>query len=91
MAIIKKFRIKSFKNNKEVVKLENISFSFGERKVLENRSDDESNTILKRYDIYMDKTRPVLDYYSSKKEFHEIDGNLQINQISEKMLGILNV
>ena len=29
MAIIKKFRIKSFKNNKEVVKLENISFSFG--------------------------------------------------------------
>ena len=73
------------------MKLENISFSFGERKILENRSDDESNTILKRYDIYMDKTKPVLDYYSSKKEFHEIDGNLQINQISEKMLGILNV
>ncbi len=36
MAIIKKFRIKSFKSNKEVVKLENISFSFGERKILEN-------------------------------------------------------
>ena len=36
MAVIKKFRIKSFKKNKEVVKLENISFSFGERKILEN-------------------------------------------------------
>ena len=36
MAIIKKFRIKSFKNNKVIVKLENISFSFGNRKVLEN-------------------------------------------------------
>ena len=36
MAIIKKFRIKSFKSNKEIVKLENISFSFGDRKVLEN-------------------------------------------------------
>ena len=36
MAIIKKFRIKSFKSKKEVVRLENISFSFGERKVLEN-------------------------------------------------------
>ena len=36
MAIIKKFRIKSFKNNKEVVKLENISLSFGKRKILEN-------------------------------------------------------
>ena len=36
MAIIKKFRIKSFKNNKEVINLENISLSFGKRKILEN-------------------------------------------------------
>ena len=73
------------------VKKETILKRIEKRKILEKRSDDESNTILKRYDIYMDKTKPVLDYYSSKKEFHEIDGNLQINQISEKMLGILNV
>jgi len=36
MAIIKKFRIKSFKNNKEVINLENVSLSFGKRKILEN-------------------------------------------------------
>ena len=36
MAIIKKFRIKSFKSNKEVINLENISLSFGKRKILEN-------------------------------------------------------
>lgn len=36
MAIIKKFRIKSFKNNKEIINLENISLSFGKRKILEN-------------------------------------------------------
>ena len=36
MAIIKKFRIKSFKNHKEVVKLENISLSYGKRKILDN-------------------------------------------------------
>ena len=36
MAIIKKFRIKSFKNQKEVIKLENISLSFGKRKILDN-------------------------------------------------------
>ena len=36
MAIIKKFRIKSFKNNQEVINLENISLSFGKRKILEN-------------------------------------------------------
>ena len=42
------------------------------RKVLENRSDDELETILKRYDTYMETTRPVLDYYSKNPNFHEI-------------------
>ena len=73
------------------VKKETIIERIEKRKVLENRSDDESDTILKRYDIYMEKTKPVLDFYSSKKGFHEIDGNLKIDEISEKMQGILNV
>ena len=36
MAIIKKFRIKSFKENKPLIRLEKISFSFGKRQLLEN-------------------------------------------------------
>ena len=36
MAIIKKFRIKSFKENKPLIKLEKISLSFGKRQILEN-------------------------------------------------------
>ncbi len=36
MAIIKKFRIKSFKNHKEVISLQNISLSYGKRKILDN-------------------------------------------------------
>ena len=36
MAIIKKFRIKSFKQKKPILKLENISLSFGKRQILEN-------------------------------------------------------
>ena len=36
MAIIKKFRIKSFKNKKTILELKNLSLSFGERQVLEN-------------------------------------------------------
>ena len=36
MAIIKKFRIKSFKQKKPLLKLENISLSFGKRQILEN-------------------------------------------------------
>ena len=38
MAIIKKFRIKSFKDKKPIIKLENISLSFKNRSVLENIS-----------------------------------------------------
>ena len=36
MAIIKKFRIKSFKQKKPILKIENVSLSFGNRQILEN-------------------------------------------------------
>ena len=36
MAIIKKFRIKSFKQKKPILKLENVSLSFGNRQILQN-------------------------------------------------------
>ena len=36
MAIIKKFRIKSFKSDKPILKLDKISLSFGNRKILDN-------------------------------------------------------
>ena len=61
------------------------------RKVLEKRSDDNSSIILKRYNIYMKETKPVLDFYSSKKGFYEIDGSLNIEQITNKIEGILKV
>ena len=38
MAIIKKFRIKSFKENKPFIRLEKISFSYGKRQILDNIS-----------------------------------------------------
>jgi len=36
MAIIKKFRIKSYKEKKPIIKLDKISLSFGKRKILDN-------------------------------------------------------
>jgi|TARA_B110000914_G_C15496346_1_gene463465 lipopolysaccharide export system ATP-binding protein len=36
MAIIKKFRIKSFKNKKAIIELKKISLAFGKRKILDN-------------------------------------------------------
>ena len=61
------------------------------RKILEKRSDDELNTILKRYDTYMETTKPVLDFYSKNPNFHEIDGTDEIEQITNKIDTFLNV
>ena len=38
MGVIKKFRIKSFKKSKPIISLENISLSYGKRKILDNVS-----------------------------------------------------
>ena len=61
------------------------------RKFLEKRSDDNAETILKRYDTYMEITKPVLDYYSKNQNFHEVDGSMEINDISQKIEEILRV
>ena len=61
------------------------------RKVLENRTDDDLDIILKRYDKYMETTNPVLDFYSKNPNFYEIDGSLKIEQITAKIEGFLNV
>ena len=61
------------------------------RKVLENRSDDEFDTILKRYDTYMETTRPVLDFYSKNLNFHELDGTQEIEEITSKIDSFINV
>ena len=61
------------------------------RKLLEKRTDDNLTTILKRYDTYMETTKPVLDFYSKKANFFEIDGDAKIDEISRKIEQILSV
>ena len=60
------------------------------RKMLEKRSDDELDTILKRYDTYMETTKPVLNFYSKNANFHEIDGSDKIEQITNKIDTFIN-
>ena len=61
------------------------------RKILEKRSDDELDTILKRYDTYMETTKPVLNFYSKNSNFYEIDGSDEIGQITNKIDSFINV
>ena len=61
------------------------------RKLLENRSDDNTDTILKRYETYMETTRPVLDFYSNKSNFREINGAQEIDQITKEIEAFIDV
>ena len=61
------------------------------RKIIEKRSDDDFQTILKRHDTYMETTKPVLDFYSKNVNFHEIDGTSEIEVITAKIDEIISV
>ena len=61
------------------------------RKTIENRSDDDLNTIVRRYDKYMETTKPVLDFYSKNTNFYELDGSSKIEEITAKINSFLNV
>jgi len=62
-----------------------------EKNYLKKRKDDNKETIMTRYEEYMNKTKPVLDFYSSRSYFHEIDGNQKIQVITGKIEQILKV
>ena len=61
------------------------------RKIIENRSDDDTNTIISRYEKYMETTRPGLNFYSENPNFKEIDGSLEIEEITRKIDAFINV
>ena len=61
------------------------------RKIIENRSDDETDTIVRRYETYMKTTQPVLNFYSENPCFKEIDGSLEIDEITRKIDTFINV
>ena len=72
--------------NKEEIELHPCGKEF-----LVKRHDDNLDIAISRYDTYMKKTKPVLDFYSNSDHFHEIDGSLKIEAISLKIDQILKV
>ena len=53
--------------------------------------DDNLETIMSRYDIYTKTTEPVLNFFSKNSNFYEIDGTLEIDQITSKIDTFINV
>ena len=57
----------------------------------ESRDDDKIDVIETRYNEYLKSTQKVTDFYKMKYSsmFYEIDGSLQIDEITEKIKKIL--
>ena len=48
------------------------------KEFLKKRNDDNYDIVMSRYDTYMQKTKPVLNFYLNSKDFYEIDGSSEI-------------
>ena len=58
-------------------------------KDLVKRTDDTEEIINNRYDTYLEKTLPILDFYKEKKLLHEINGEQEIDQIYKEIQAII--
>jgi len=87
-----------FDNSTSINYIFNIQINFNilksrilKRSQEENREDDNIQVIQTRYEEYLNSTQKVSDYYKKKLPtiFYEIDGSLQIEQITQKIKEIL--
>jgi adenylate kinase len=53
------------------------------------RSDDAEETMLSRFQVYQEKTRPLLDYYGSR--VRPIDGKGSVPEIFQRLTELLRV
>ena len=58
-------------------------------KFLSKRSDDNEKTIINRFETYIDKTLPILDFYKEQNLLHQINGMADIDQIFKEIQAII--
>jgi adenylate kinase len=61
------------------------------KEFLIKRKDDNLETVIARYETYMNVTKPVLEFYSKNANFTEIDATAAIEKITTKINDILKV
>ena len=60
-----------------------------DKRYLQKRTDDSYKIILNRFESYITKIKPMIDYYKKKVNFVEIDGNQEIDKIYNRIKGVL--
>ena len=56
---------------------------------LYTRSDDTEEAVARRLDIYYSQTEPLLDRWRSSGLVHEIDGDREIDEVTQSILDVL--
>ncbi len=55
------------------------------------REDNTLKAIMKRIDLFHEKTEPVIDFYRAKGVLHDIDGEKKIEEIHEEIVNKLQI
>ncbi len=53
------------------------------------RDDDKPETVKKRYEVYMEQTTPVIDYYRKRNILFTVDGTLNVEKVKEMLLNMV--
>ena len=54
------------------------------------RSDDNLETIKKRLDVYLEKTKPVSNYYKQLNKYATIDGMGEVTEIFDRITSVID-
>ena len=71
------------------VSLKTIKQRISERKNLENRTDDNEETAIKRYDTYEKNSKPLIDFYQYSGLLRVINGERSISEISSEISALI--
>ncbi|MDJ0660501.1 MAG: adenylate kinase [Crocosphaera sp.] len=59
------------------------------RLLLRGRKDDNEETIRRRLEVYREKTQPVLDYYRQQDMIASVDGNRQLQEVTQSLKAVV--
>ena len=69
--------------------LETIKKRISERQILENRSDDNAEIAVKRYETYKTNINPVMDFYKRSNLLRVVNGEVSISEINNEISALI--
>ena len=56
---------------------------------LYQRDDDKSETVVRRIQVYLTQTAPLIAYYRQRGLLNEIDGSQAIDKVTDELLAVV--